>query len=274
MESPGKILKRYGLAPKKSFGQCFLNEVIYISRMVKRAGINADDIVVEIGAGLGTLTGALSEKADKVFAIERDRDLVKVLKREFEGQSKIEIIEANALTFDFSQFSKPVKVVGNLPYNISSPLLFYLLDHREHIKTATLMFQREVAERLIAKPGTSAYGAPSVFCQLLAEVEMCYVVPRGAFLPSPNVDSAVIHLQMRASPILAVDEKMFQKIVRQAFGKRRKTLKNALKASFASSTLSYVFQAAGIDGNRRGETLSIEEFGTLAQAFVEVEIKK
>jgi 16S rRNA (adenine1518-N6/adenine1519-N6)-dimethyltransferase len=169
MKSPSSLLKQYGLHAKKSWGQCFLCDGTIVERIVEAASISEREPVVEIGAGLGVLTQSLAQKASKVWAIERDRDLIQVLRREFEENVKVQVLEANALTYDFSDFSSPVRVVGNLPYNISSPLIFHLLEHQKKILSATLMVQLEVAERLLAAPGGRQYGVPSVLCQQWAQ---------------------------------------------------------------------------------------------------------
>lgn len=242
-----------------------------VERILDASGVSETDIVVEIGAGLGILTEALAGRSRQVLAIERDRDLAEVLRRELGDNAKIEILEANALTFDFSRRDEPVTVVGNLPYNISSPLIFHLLEHRQSIRTATLMLQREVATRLVAEPGSKAYGIPSVLCQRAADIRVCFQVPAEAFVPRPRVASTVVRLTMRAVPLVDVDPVVFQAVVRAAFGVRRKTLRNALAGAFEVSLVERALEGAGVDGRRRAETLSIDEFGRLAAHVVRLE---
>ncbi len=283
MESPASILRRHGLSAKKSWGQCFLHDPAVIQRIAEAADLSmeeaaeettaekaeetAGEIVVEIGAGLGALTHALAARAGRVICIERDRDMVRVLREEFASQPQVEIREENALTFDFSQFGSPVPVVGNLPYNISSPLIFHLLDQRQHIRSATLMLQSEVAARIVADPGTKAYGVPSVLCQQVAEARLCFGVSSGAFTPRPRVESAVIQLQMRAQPLVEAEEPLFTRVVKAAFQYRRKTLKRALGQTFPAAAVQEALAQANIDGTRRGETLTIEEYGILTRAL-------
>jgi len=270
MESPTAILKRYGLRPKKSWGQCFLHDPATVRKIVEHADIGESDTVVEIGAGLGTLTGELAGVAGHVVAIERDRDLAEVLRREFAGNSKVEVAEENALTFDFSALQGPVTVVGNLPYNISSPLLFHLISNWRWITTATIMMQKEVVNRLVARQGTRAYGIPSVICRQFADVNACFRVSRRAFVPVPGVDSAVVRLVMRAEPLFPCDQDVFRDVVHAAFRARRKTLKNALELTYPTVLIRSALAAAGIDGRRRGETLTVEEYATLARCLAEL----
>jgi 16S rRNA (adenine1518-N6/adenine1519-N6)-dimethyltransferase len=267
MRSPAQTLRRYGLRPKKSWGQCFLHDPAVLRRIVDHAGVEPGDTVVEIGAGLGTLTVLLAERAARVHAVEKDRDLVTVLRGELSDVDNVEVVERNALGLDFAAFAGPVQVVGNLPYNIASPLLFHILASRRAIRAATLMLQREVAERLVAPPGRRAYGVPSVLCQQAADVRLCFGVSRGAFVPAPRVDSAVVRLRMLEEPRAPCDDDLFRVVVKAAFGARRKTLRNALGARLSGDAVHDALQAAGIDGGRRGETLTVEEFGRLTRAL-------
>lgn len=269
MDSPGSILKRYGLRAKKSWGQCFLHDPSVIAKIVEVAGIVPGDTVVEIGAGLGSLTGALAATGSRVIAIERDRDLVRVLREELAGQANVEIAEENALTYDLGALGAPVVVVGNLPYNIASPLLFHLVSQRRHLRSATLMLQRELAERIAAAPGTRECGAPSVLLQAVAEVRLCLRVPGGAFVPRPRVESAVVRVVPRERARVDAEWPVFEAAVRAAFHARRKTLRRALCAAFEGDRVSAALAASGVDGGRRGETLTVEEFGRLAQALAE-----
>jgi 16S rRNA (adenine1518-N6/adenine1519-N6)-dimethyltransferase len=270
-ESPSAVLRRYGLHAKKSWGQCFLHDASALSRIVDAASICAEDTVVEIGSGLGTLTSLLAARARRVLAIERDRDLAGVLRQEFSQNPKIEVREEDALRFDFSTVGSGLIVVGNLPYNIASPLVFHLLDQREQIRSATLMLQLEVAERLAAKPGSRACGVPTLLCQQAADLRLCFVVRSGAFVPRPRVDSAVVRLEMRSTPRVDVDEVELRRVIEAAFGHRRKTLRRALASSFAVHEVEAALERSGIDGSRRGETLSLEEFGGLTRALFETE---
>jgi 16S rRNA (adenine1518-N6/adenine1519-N6)-dimethyltransferase len=264
-DSSAALLRRYGLKAKKGWGQCFLQEPAVVTRILEASGLTGEDTVVEIGAGLGVLTRALLETARHVVAIEKDRDLGHVLRQELGTHPRLEILEENALRFEFCRLDTKVVVVGNLPYNITSPLLFRLLEARHYIRSATVMVQLEVAERLAASPGGKDYGIPSVLSQLAAEVRLCFKVPRTAFFPRPRVDSAVVRLDMRLRPEFEVEETALRAVVRAAFGQRRKTLRRALAQHFQKDHIETALQGTAIDGGRRGETLSLEEFVLLAR---------
>ena len=278
--APGELLRRYGLAPKKSWGQCFLHEPAMARRIVAAVGAGPDDTVVEIGAGLGALTGLLARRHKRLLAIERDRDLVAVLREELADEPTVEVVEANALTFDLRSVGGPVHVVGNLPYNISSPLLFHLNEARDVVQSATVMLQRELAQRLAAAPGSKLYGAPTVTLGLRAKIDTVVQVGRGAFLPPPKVDSTVLRLdfaaarapsrpaELRLSP--AADE-LLEPLVRGAFAARRKKLRKALSASYPVTQVDAALSDAGIDGGLRAEVLDLPAFARLAESLVEVQ---
>jgi 16S rRNA (adenine1518-N6/adenine1519-N6)-dimethyltransferase len=269
MDSPAAILRRHGLRPKKSFGQCFLHDPKVVARIVDACGVGPGDTVVEIGAGLGILTEALAGAGARVLAVERDRDLARVLRERFAGHDRIELLEQNALELDLASVGRgePLHVAGNLPYNIASPLLFHLLAQRRLMRAATLMLQREVAERLTAPPGSRTYGAPSAICQRVARVELCLAVGRGAFYPRPRVDSAVIRLEVLQTPRVEVDDQLFSRVVHAAFRFRRKTLRRALGRGFPPAQVALALEQSGISGDLRGEVLSVEDFGRLALAL-------
>ena len=267
MDLPLTLLARYGLRPKKSWGQCFLQDPGVVRRIVAVVAPGPDDVVVEIGAGLGTLTAELARSAGHLHAIERDRDLVRVLRAELEHQGSITIEEQNALTFDYCALGSTVKVVGNLPYQISSPLLFRLREQRHCIDEAVVMLQREVAERVAAGPGSRDYGVPSVLFQQVADVERCFVVPRQVFVPSPRVDSAVLRIRFLPTLRCPCDEARFDRLVRAAFHSRRKTLKNSLTGAWQRDAVVNAFEQTQIDSGRRAETLTVAEFAALTEAL-------
>jgi 16S rRNA (adenine1518-N6/adenine1519-N6)-dimethyltransferase len=273
----GELLARYGLRPKKSWGQNFLVDRAVASRIVQAAALEPDDVVVEIGAGLGALTGGLAAAAGRLLAVERDPDLVTVLRAELGSRSDInvEVAPIDAMNFDFvaesQRTGRALVVVGNLPYQITSPLLFRVLESAaggQVIKRAVFMVQKEVAERLAAGPGTKTYGRLTVMVQQLAELTPMFHVGAGAFLPPPAVASSVVRLTPRPQPRAAVaDHRCFDQVVRGAFGNRRKMLRRALEPTFGAEPLAAALAATGIDGTRRGETLSIEELAALANAL-------
>lgn len=273
MSSPIAILRRHGIQAKKSWGQCFLKEPAILERIAAAAELSPGETVVEIGAGLGTLTAELARRAARVIAIERDRELVPVLHAELADVANVEIVEANALTFSFAGLSEaPLSVVGNLPYNISTPILFRLIEERRHLRAATLMLQREVAARLCARAGTSDYGVPTVLLRQVADARLCFVVPPSAFTPRPAVESAVLRVTFLAEPREPeLDPARLAEVVRGAFRYRRKTLRRALELSFPGAPVALALERAGIDGGRRGETLELGELARLTRAFAEAQ---
>lgn len=275
MSQTRDLLARHGLRAKKSWGQNFLVDVAAQKRIVGAAAVTAEDLVVEIGAGLGALTGHLAEAAGKVIAIERDPDLVEVLRQELGNRSNVEILAADAMEVDFARLGngRPLVVVGNLPYQITSPLLFAILDAAAGgavIARAVVMIQREVAERVTARAGTDDYGRLSVMAQQRAEVEILFHVGAGAFHPQPTVTSTVMRIVPRAVALAPVREPaVFEALVRGAFAARRKMLRRALGAVFGDEVVRRALVRAGIEGTRRGEELAVSELGRLADAIVE-----
>ncbi|HEY8368013.1 MAG TPA: 16S rRNA (adenine(1518)-N(6)/adenine(1519)-N(6))-dimethyltransferase RsmA [Thermodesulfobacteriota bacterium] len=262
--------------PRKRFGQHFLRDPGVLDRIVETAAIGPDDSVIEIGAGTGALTRRLAARAGRLLAVEIDRDLAARLREAYAGSDRVEILEADILRVDLPALAermggRPV-VVGNLPYNISSPLLFALIDARRSIARMVLMVQREFGERLAAAPGSAAYGALSVLAQLHLDIRVAFHVPPAAFRPPPAVESSVLVLTPRPAPAVAIgDEARFRRVVRAAFAQRRKTLANALRAAglgpASPQALSARLAEAGIDGRRRGETLGLAEFARLDEAL-------
>jgi 16S rRNA (adenine1518-N6/adenine1519-N6)-dimethyltransferase len=267
---PRTLLQRHGLAAKKSWGQNFLVDRNVYQAIVAAAATRPDEWIVEIGAGLGTLTARLADAVPegRVLAVERDRDMVHVLERELGGRANVEIRAENALTFDYvaarRRAGRPLSVAGNLPYQIATPLLFNLLEAREHIARAVVMLQKEMADRLLARPGTPEYGALGVMIALHAELRPVVRARAGAFFPPPRVDSAVVELRPLGAPRVPADAARFRQVVQASFGQRRKTLRNALRSLWPPATVDAALAAAAIDGARRGETLALEEFGRLA----------
>jgi 16S rRNA (adenine1518-N6/adenine1519-N6)-dimethyltransferase len=273
------LLARHGLRAKKAWGQNFLVDPGVRRRIVAAAALSPDDVVVEIGAGLGALTGALADAAGKVIAVERDPDLVRVLEVELAARTNVTVSATDALAFDFAGAAgpvgdmpaRPLVVVGNLPYQITSPLLFALLDAAAGgrvIARAVLMVQREVAERVVAPPGNKVYGRLSVMAQERAQVEILFHVGAGAFHPPPAVTSTVMRVvPRRASLVAATDPALFAEVVRAAFGSRRKMLRRALAPAFGEQEARQALAEAGIAETRRGEELSVEELGRLSAAI-------
>lgn len=273
------LLKKYDLRPRRRFGQNFLVDANTLAKIVAAGGLEPDSQTLEIGGGLGVLTVALAEavgKTGRVVTVEIDRDIFPALTDATRDLPQATVISADALALDWPPFlaehfdkSKPIAAVANIPYNITTPLLTTLLAHKERFAVIVLLVQKEVAARLTAKPATPDYGALSVFAQFHAAVETVGLVSRRVFFPAPDVDSAIVRLVPHSVPPVAVtDESQFFAIVRAAFGQRRKALSNALSGDpalgWTREQAAAALEAAGIDGGRRGETLSLEEFGRLA----------
>lgn len=270
------LLDRYGLRAKKSFGQNFL-----ISDRAFRAIVDAtvradDDWIVEIGAGLGTLTARLAERVPegKIIALERDPDMIRVLRAELAGVDNVEIEDVDALRYDLRMAARwrgdAISVCGNLPYHIAAPLLFKVVEARAHVRLAVVMIQKEMADRIVASPGTKEYGALGVMLRTYLDVSTVAKVGAGSFVPPPKIDSTVIKLVPlpNAAPRVPIaDERHYSAVVHAAFGQRRKTLRNALRAVFDEAAVDAALEATKIDGMRRGETLEIREFAELAAAL-------
>jgi 16S rRNA (adenine1518-N6/adenine1519-N6)-dimethyltransferase len=266
------LLAKYSQRAKKSWGQNFLVDERAYREIVHACGLGSDDWAIEIGAGLGTLTARLAEVAGHVIAIERDRDMVAVLRGELGDNARVEIAETNALTFDYAGVRERAQrrpiVVGNLPYQIASPILFRLLEARQAIARIVVMLQKEMADRIVAPPGEKAYGALTVMVRAHGEPRLVCRVRAGGFVPAPKVDSAVVQIvpyDQGAGPVAAERTEGFARVVHAAFNQRRKTLRNALSAQFPVEAIDRALAAAGIDGQRRGETLSVVEFARLAE---------
>ena len=254
---------------KKRFGQHFLHDPAVIAKIISAARLQPDQRVVEIGPGLGVLTEQLLKHAAQVAVMEIDRDLIERLKLRPEGH--LDIYEGDVLRLSWSELltEPPYTLVANLPYNISSQILFKLLDHRHFFSRMVLMFQREVAERLMAQPGTKDYGILSVLCQLWYDIDKVALVKPGAFNPPPKVDSIVVSFlpleQPRVDPI---DEVLFKRLVKAAFTQRRKTLRNSLLAGgYKAVDIDAALPLAGINPGCRGETLDLRQFSALTEAF-------
>ena len=247
---------------KKRFGQHFLTDRHYLARIAGAIAPKPGDSMVEIGPGTGILTAELATNTDRLHVVEIDRDLAADLAARFPAD-KVEIHRADALEFDFASLAAPLRVVGNLPYNVSTPILFRIAAIAERLQDAVFMLQKEVVERMVADPGTEAYGRLSVMLQYRFEMALLFRVPPGAFTPPPKVDSAVVLMKpLGADRPRARDEELFAKIVAAAFSQRRKTLRNAVRALVPEEA----FAKAGVDPQRRGETLSVAEFIALADA--------
>lgn len=258
-------MKQAGYRTKKRFGQHFLHDQSVIDKIISAANLSPDRDVVEIGPGLGVLTDRLLSAAEHVHVMEIDRDLIERL--EARQDDRLTVHAGDVLKTDWLARlpQPPYTLVANLPYNISSQVVFRLLEHRQLFDRMVLMFQREVGERLVAEPGGKEYGILSVLCQLWYDIDVVTLVKPGAFNPPPKVDSIVLNFSPLQQPrVDPIDEKFFQRVVKAAFTQRRKTLRNSLLASnFSPIEVDAALLAAAIDPARRGETLTLAEFSLL-----------
>jgi 16S rRNA (adenine1518-N6/adenine1519-N6)-dimethyltransferase len=273
--SPGELLRRHGLSPRKSWGQNFLHAAEIHEQIVIASGAAPGMTVIEIGAGLGTLTAHLLATGARVEAIERDRDLCTVLRAELGDEPRFVLHEADAVRFDYATIAERVReageppppVVGNLPYQLTGPLLFTLLEHHDQVGPWILMVQKEVAERLCASPGSKRYGGVTAALSRVRRIARVCSVSRGCFLPPPRVDSAVIRCDPRPAPLGEVgDPQGYLGLVRTCFQRRRKTLTNALAGVATREQALRWIAAAGLDPKIRPERLGPAEFAALQRA--------
>lgn len=255
--------------PKKCFGQNFLRDRQVVERIIAAAQLQPSDRVLEIGPGLGVLTDRMLPLVREVVVVEVDRDLAAALRAR--PAKNLTVHEGDVLSLPWESLLPvpPYKLVANLPYNISSQILFRMLGHRHRFGRLVLMFQKEVGDRLAAAPGTKDYGILSVFCQLWFDIRRVTLVPPGAFYPPPKVTSAVLSFEPLLRPRVEIDdEDFFRRVVKGAFAQRRKTLRNSLLGSgFDATAVEAALDATAIDPVRRGETLSLEDFARLARAL-------
>ena len=274
MASIRRELAKYGLVPKKGWGQHYLIDRNILNKVIRTAQVGRDDVVLEVGPGLGEVTLALAQQVKRVIAIEIDPKLVEILRRKLEGYSNVEVTKGDILEVNLNQLlekeGQPIKVVANLPYQISTPLLFRFLESKRVISTLTLMLQREVAERMVALPGGKEYGPLSIFVQSVSNLSIRFFIKPSAFFPPPKVESAVVYMAWKEAPMVEMsDEEWFKRVVKACFGYRRKTLVNALKHSGLTlpESIELKLEAIGIDPQRRPETLTIQEFINLANTL-------
>lgn len=275
------MLRAQGIILKKHLGQNFLDDRNILEDMVRCADVTKNDSVLEIGPGAGTLTSVLAEHAGSVWAVEIDARLIPLLKERFADADHVHIIHGDILNLRLHELfatnandteerlSPPNKIVANLPYYITSPILFYFLETYTQWQTMTLMVQKEVAERIVAEPGTKAYGHLTLALQAYAQARICRNVPRTAFFPVPEVDSTVIHLTRYGTSPFMDHLKTYQTLIRLAFHSRRKTLVNNLRQAYPDHTIDWGdwLETLGYARNVRGEALGAEDFYRLAQAF-------
>lgn len=278
LTSPSQIrllLLQFGLVPDKRKGQHFLGDYNILEKILQAAALMPEEGALEIGSGIGTLTRALAQHARQVLTFEVDAKLIPVIQRNLQGFDNVRLVHGDFLRQNLPLLIRetfgdsPFKVVANIPYGITSPILDRLFGVASGWRCAVLMIQREVAERLVAPPGTPEYSAISVFAQYHSRVEIVQRVSRTVFYPPPEVDSAIVRFTPLPKRLPAEEEKRLFRVVRAAFGQRRKTLLNALSGglNLPREQVESLLQQAGIDPQRRGETLSLEEFITLTRCL-------
>ena len=252
--------------PRKRFGQNFLHDTYVIERIASAINPKPDDLMVEIGPGQAALTQPLIKNLNHLHVIELDRDLIPIIQARINDPNRITIHNEDAMKFDYNTLAesdRKMRIVGNLPYNISTPLIFHLLSYSEHIDDMYFMLQKELVDRMIAKPDSKDYGRLSIMTQLVCETEKLFNVPPGAFFPPPKVDSAIIKLKVRPSLLCQIDNmKHFSSLVLQAFNMRRKTIRKAMSGLISDE----IFEQTGINSKLRPENLSIEQFAILSNA--------
>lgn len=274
-----EVIKKYEFCFQKKFGQNFLIDGHVLDKIIAGAGVTKDDMVLEIGPGIGTMTQYLAEAAGKVVAVEIDRNLLPILQETLSDYDNVKVIHADVLSLDLEKLvqeengGRPIKVVANLPYYITTPIIMALFEQHVPLANVTVMVQKEVAARMKSGPGSKDYGALSLAVQYYAEPYIVANVPCNCFMPRPNVDSAVIRLtRYEEPPVQVKDEKMLFKIIRASFNQRRKTLQNGLNNSselnFTKDQIAAAIAEAGFSPSVRGEALTLEQFAKLTDILL------
>ena len=274
-----EVIKKYEFCFQKKFGQNFLIDGHVLDKIIAGAGVTKDDMVLEIGPGIGTMTQYLAEAAGKVVAVEIDRNLLPILQETLADYDNVKVIHADVLSLDLEKLvqeengGRPIKVVANLPYYITTPIIMALFEQHVPLANVTVMVQKEVAARMKSGPGSKDYGALSLAVQYYAEPYIVANVPCNCFMPRPNVDSAVIRLtRYEEPPVQVKDEKMLFKIIRASFNQRRKTLQNGLNNSselnFTKDQIAAAIAEAGFSPSVRGEALALEQFAKLTDILL------
>ena len=272
------ILQKYQFNFQKKFGQNFLIDMHVLEKIMDAADVGSEDCVLEIGPGIGTMTQMLAERARRVIAVEIDNNLIPILQDTLQAYDNVKIIHNDILKLDLKQLvceendGKPIKVVANLPYYITTPIIMGLFEADVPLDSITVMVQREVADRMQSGPGSKDYGALSLAVQYYSEPELAANVPPNCFIPRPNVGSAVICLHRHTKPPVEVkDEKLMFRLIRASFNQRRKTMLNSLnnspELSFGKEQIGAALESIGLKSNIRGEALTLEQFAALSNAF-------
>lgn len=276
-----EVIKKYEFCFQKKFGQNFLIDGHVLDKIIAGAGVTKDDMVLEIGPGIGTMTQYLAEAAGKVVAVEIDRNLLPILQETLADYDNVKVIHADVLSLDLEKLvqeengGRPIKVVANLPYYITTPIIMGLFESHVPVSSITVMVQKEVADRMQTGPGSKEYGALSLAVQYYAEPKIVANVPPNCFMPRPKVGSAVICLTRHQNPpVTTLDEKLMFRLIRASFNQRRKTLSNSLKNSqelpYSREEVEAAITECGLPLNIRGEALTLEQFARLSDCFVKL----
>lgn len=279
-KSTSEIIEKYGFDFRRKFGQNFLVDNHILDRTIEAADITPEDCILEIGPGIGTMTQRLAEEAGEVVAVEIDKNLIPILEETLQGYTNVTVLNADILKTDIHEIAiqhggKPMKVVANLPYYITTPIIMALLESKVPIKSITIMVQKEVADRMCVGPGTKEYGALSLAVQYYAKPEIVTKVPASCFMPKPNVDSAVVRLiRYEKPPVRTRDEELLFAVIRASFNQRRKTLANGLanagNIGMTRQRIEAVLKEMGLPPMIRGEALTLEQFAELSNRIYEV----
>ncbi len=276
-----EVLQKYNFTFQKKFGQNFLIDTRVLERIISEAKIGQDDMVLEIGPGIGTMTQYLCESAREVIAVEIDQNLIPILEDTLKEYDNVTVINEDILKLDINKIveekngNRPIKVVANLPYYITTPIIMGLFENKVNVDSITIMVQKEVADRMQSGPGSKDYGALSLAVQYYSKPEIVANVPPNCFMPRPNVSSAVIRLKKHEQPFVEVkDEKLMFKIIRASFNQRRKTLTNGIKnspeLSFSKEQVAEALGAMGLNENIRGEALTLSQFAKISDILSEM----
>ena len=284
LEITKKIMRTNGIFAKKNYGQNFLIDDNILLGIVESANVTSEDVVIEIGPGLGNLTHYILEKKAKVIAFEIDNDMIKILNERFNAEENLRILNKDILKVDLAPYlgDKKIKVIANLPYYITSPIIFKLLEYRKNIESITIMIQKEVADRIVAMPHSKDYGVLTINTNYMADVKKILNVPNTSFIPAPNVTSAVIQItpnEQKERTLALKDEEIFKDLVKKSFGARRKKLVNSLYNSgmkhMSKQDIDNVIKQVGLNENCRAEEVSIQDYAKMANMIVElIENKK
>lgn len=278
-----EVFKDYKIRPARRLGQNFLIDKNINQKIIEEIGLTKEDIIIEIGAGFGNLTGSMASKADKVYAIEIDKRLVDFLKEKFSPLKNVVIVEGDFLKINLDEFitgedNKKFKIVGNLPYYIGSPIIFEILKYRKRLKSSVIMMQKEVARRLTAKTCSKDYGILSCLVNFYAESRLLRYIAKDSFYPRPKVDSALVSLDFFKKPLVELkDEKMFFKVIKGAFSKRRKQVFNALSSykilNLNKEALLPLLEKLKISPKKRAEEIEIKDFAKLANLISSIKVE-